>query len=85
MKEQFLQGIAKTRDSPPVLSSRNPIEYVCLITNEPCITRVGHCFLCDIYKNRFQQVKCSRCGETDWIDYPLIDKQCRNCGHFQKE
>jgi hypothetical protein len=29
------------------------------------------------------KMKCKRCGCEEWLDYPLIDRQCKNCGHFQ--
>lgn len=30
-------------------------------------------------------MKCSECGETVWIEYPIYYKQCKNCGHFQEK
>jgi hypothetical protein len=34
---------------------------------------------------RDKKMKCKRCGGNDWISYPVKDKQCKNCGHFQIE
>ena len=30
-------------------------------------------------------MECIKCGSDDWISYPIIDRQCKNCGHFQIE
>jgi ribosomal protein L37E len=31
------------------------------------------------------KMKCKKCGGTNWISYPVVDKQCKSCGHFQIE